>query len=744
MANLNCGELKNAQAQVEQLFDSIQRQPAKCNQNREAAYNELYLKIASELEMLENALSEARLNVGNGEYAAALSICNQKLEQRPNDPAFQTLKFEAENALREHRARLIADLIRQAEAEADLEIREGILQEASALYPQESYFQQALLMLQNRRSLIQSIIGRATRCEEDRQFNEAIAQWEMLRNVAPQHEAVEPAIARLKERRANEVREQARDRWIAKFSRYFVADDYAKARDVIRDALAEYPDDERFLELDTQIETQLQRRNEARDLLEKSSGYFAREEFENAIEALQTVANLAESSPRIRVALLGVLLDNARKLLGTDWRIAQPFIELAMRVGGDDPVARNLASILDDLRRKATVDEFISEAVHLRERGEFMAAFRKVEGAIAAYPNELRLSQLHNALRSEVSVIGNHPGADERRLKPKARWRPFGRSATPAVKYEGSPKPARGRLRTFAAAAAAGPYSVPTAGVRLEAAQGVLTPPVSEEQVQQATVEVSESVPRRKHSSLLSMVIAGALLALVAVVILVLRGGFQPAQPVQKQAPLAARTVAVHISTDVPGSTTEIDGQPISSSLVALSLGPHRAVSSKRGYKTEAKAFTVSKDSPLMELAFSLAPLPAIIRLQSDLSKAELAVDSNTPVDFGSGSGEVSLSPGHHRIRLLSDREEKLSFVADVLSAEPIKISDLSKRAPAMMVSTFGDSVTLYGNAGWKLRREGGEISDIGPSGFLVPANRQPANELTIVNGSNDATVSED
>ena len=114
---------------------------------------------------------------------------------------FQALKLEAEEQQRQDQSAFIAEVSRRAESERDLDRRVNILKEAVERYPDEPHLQQSLRLVRERRDLVNSIVERARQYEERGQFNEALSQFDILRNIYAQYPGIEFETERLKRRR---------------------------------------------------------------------------------------------------------------------------------------------------------------------------------------------------------------------------------------------------------------------------------------------------------------------------------------------------------------------------------------------------------------------------------------------------------------------------------------------------------------------------------------------------------------
>src|SRR5205807_6283228 len=91
-------------------------------------------------------------------------------------------------------------------------------------------------------------------------------------------------------------------------------------------------------------------------------------------------------------------------------------VKEASALDASDPVARNLASQIDDHRRREAVGQVLIDARNLQAAADLPGAVQRVEEGLATYPNEIRLSQLHNTLRNLL--------ADGRKESPAAAAAP--------------------------------------------------------------------------------------------------------------------------------------------------------------------------------------------------------------------------------------------------------------------------------------------------------------------------------
>jgi hypothetical protein len=120
---------------------------------------------------------------------------------------------------------------------------------------------------------------------------------------------------------------------------------------------------------------------------------------------------LDNRNPVIRAALLNALVEQARSVLGQDWRAAEPLIEQALSINEGHTLARSLQGLVLDYKRQEIVNECVSQAREMQATGDLSGALAKVEAALADYPNEVRLVQLRSTLRNQGAVSQSAPAA---------------------------------------------------------------------------------------------------------------------------------------------------------------------------------------------------------------------------------------------------------------------------------------------------------------------------------------------
>jgi serine/threonine-protein kinase len=397
------GEISSALSKLERVLEISRRSQKSATPDRDAQYQSLYNQIRSERDAAKNAYSEARKNLADRNFARVLEICDEFLHKQSGDPMFQALKIEAEELQRQEHSAAIADVNRRAELEPDLDKRFGMIKEAVEKFPNEPHFKQSLKLVRDRRDLVNGIVVRARQYEERGQFNDAVGQWDILRNIYAQFPGLDFEVQRLTRRREEQAKAEGRLRWIEKVDRHLAAGEYTQAGAVVQEALLECPEDKELEGLAKLAEQATKRAAEAAVLLAEGQSLCTEKKYTEGLAALRKAALLDERNPAIRLALLAGLVDHARVLMTQDWHAAEPLVNQALEIESGDPIARSLSSLVQDYKRQEVVNQYILEARGLQAVGDLEAALGKAEDGIRIYPNELRLSQLHATLRTAVT-----------------------------------------------------------------------------------------------------------------------------------------------------------------------------------------------------------------------------------------------------------------------------------------------------------------------------------------------------
>ena len=347
----NRGEVGTALAKIGRVLEIDGRSPDKSSPDRAAAYRDFYNKVRSEHDSIGNSYNEARRHLEARNFAQALAIADEFLARHPGHAPFQALKFDIEERQRQELSARIAAIDREVEAEPDLDRRVGIIESALASYPGEPHFERQLKPAREKRDLVNSIVARARDHEEQRQFNEALAQWEILRTIYGRYPGLEFEIERVTKRRDQQARAEARSGWIERIDRALQERDYARAGALALSAEAEFPGDAELARLKQTAAESAARAEEAGKLLAQGQSLLNQAWFEEGCGAIRRAHELDPRNAAVRQALLDALIGRARSLIDTDPAEAEPLIRQALELDPDNAAAGSLRATALDRKR---------------------------------------------------------------------------------------------------------------------------------------------------------------------------------------------------------------------------------------------------------------------------------------------------------------------------------------------------------------------------------------------------------
>jgi serine/threonine-protein kinase len=625
------GELSSALCRMQRVLDLDRRAPDVSTPERGAVYQNFYNQVRSEHDAIAKAYAEARKRLEEGNFARARELCDECLAKYPGQALFQALKFEVEEQQRQQLSAFIAEADRQVEAEPDLDRRVSILKEAVERYPDETHFARALRLMCDRRDLVNSIVTKARQLEARGQFGEALGQWEILRSIHRQYPGLEFELERVAKRRDQQVREEAKARWVEQIDRHLDSGDHSRALSLLQSALAEFPGDAELAEVEKLIRRASEVRAEAERLLAEGQALCQQQRFEEGVEMVRRAFLMDQRNPAARSVLLDTLIERARALLESDWRAAEGLVQEVLDLEPSHSQAQSLRALIEDRKREEFVDQCVAKARQLQTAGDLEGALAAVEQGMATYPYVMRLTQLRATLERALS---DNRRAQARRSESEA-GRVLAESAAVARRVEpaqpssetvfGVPGPgseAAGAVTEVGGASLAPPSPAPPPAP-------VVAPPASVQPPKPAPARPALLETLRRIPAAWLVGIAAGLLVIIVIVAgsLVIRSTESP----------ATSGVPVEIGTSPPGATIRVNQQVRGASPVRLSLPPgtYQLEATLEGHEPASSAVTVGRE-PVAPVRLILQPLAATLRSPTGAESGAGALDR--PPSLTSGS----------------------------------------------------------------------------------------------------------
>jgi hypothetical protein len=216
-----------------------------------------------------------------------------------------------------------------------------------------------------------------------------------------------------------------------------------------------------------------------------------------------------------------------------------------------------------------------------------------------------------------------------------------------------------------------------------------------------------------------------------------------------REAPVSgAATILASLQADPPNATIWIGGEQcgVGRCDVELPPGTYEAHAQMPGYQAAVTSFEITgQETASKPVVFLLDPLPAVVRLTSDLESGQVLLDGAPAGEFEDGELElVGVSPGEHTLEV-NDRGSKASITFEVrpglapLIREPIAASDLK----VAVVGSLGGMARFYSDT-----QDAEVLLDGVPAGQVVSDGLELANlqeglhEVKIGDGRDELTVS--
>ena len=736
------GEVSAALSELERVMSLVREAPDTTDPGRASRYQNFYNQVRSDHDALKSAYEETRKKLGARDFKGALAMCQDALAKYPAHALFQALKVDIEEAQRQDYSAFVARIDREAEAEPDLDRRVSILKEALAVHPGETHFERALQLAASKRDLVSSIVAKARGYEERRQFTEALNQWEMLTTIYAGYPGLNFEVERLVKRRDQQTRAEAKARWVQQIDQSLSLFEYARALELVRTALAEFPEDGELKALEQLASQGQNRASQIQELVERGHGLCAQGQVDEGIQTLRKAYELDERNVSTRAALIEAMLQKARTLLESDSAAAAELTNQALSLEPGNALAKTLRALLDDRQRDEFVDRCLSQARQLQASGQLEAAVDALSKGLATYPREGRLLQLKSFLEKSIAEQ-QHLAARKRDLEEvqsleakakeasdsgelrtvlertvaiaspyggdrdfdsiveflRARLAAVSRPALPQEAALAAEAPTRAMPTPAMAAAAPAPAPQPA------------PPPVAPKLVPEppAALSATEVAPARPSPGRRNLVLIVSAVSFIVVLAAI----FTIYQLVRPKTPPPVASVSFQLKTDPDGATITVDDSNKGTTPAALALLPGRYTFKflLPGYKPIERNWNVAPGfSPALE---HLDALPARLQVTSDVADAKLTLDGDSkspptpgvPLDLP----ELALDTQHTLQLASGSNSAQVSFSAAAARVPELQLKPSGTTASVFVLSAFGGKGHFYASSKFKLSVDGGQ-----------------------------------
>jgi serine/threonine protein kinase len=788
------GDVSSALSKLAVVLELDRRAPDVSNEGS-ATYQGFYNEVRSEHDAMNTAYAEARKQLGEHNFSKALAVCDTYLAKYPTNAIFQALKYDIEEQQRQELSSFVASVDRQVEAEPDLDKRVNILQEALHLHPDEIHFQRALRLVKDKRDLVNSIVARAHHHEEEGTFGDALNDWEILRTIYSQYPGLKFEVERLQKRREQQSRIEAKTRLVEQIDGCLHSSDYGRALGLLEQAAAEFPNDAELAELGKLANDGVQRSTEAHRLMTEGQELCTQNRFADGIKLLREAYELDEHNSLTRAVFSNALVEQARLVAESNWQEADRLAQQAFDLNPSHPLSKTVRTLILDQKREQIVGECLSQARKLQAAGDLAGALSRIEDALAAYPRELRLTQIQETVQREVQTqrrqMRRRDLEELRRMEQEAETitdaavkQVFGeRVQTLANKYiedeellavangllgrlglatvQGKP-PSQSNQQIFGArpipsSVGDGPTASIYSPVTMDVAPSSPDPPSFPERISAsasapevpaapvpASVGPPKPAPSRSQTSPAASPIRpksslplryGLIAAAIAAVLLLTFLLFRHKPPVTPVAAVAHFT----IHTTPAGATIRINHEVRGTSDLQIDLPPgsYEIEAQLDGYQSKSSSVEAKAGSP-GSIDLTLEPALPMVKLSSDTGTGKVSFDNQPAVELESAQWTFDkLTPGEHKLKFDSTQgNAAFTFSSDAGAPPAVKGPIVAKGLLALVVSNLGSRVHVYSSDPTaRLSVDGQVATAMEKDGWELPQISLATHELTVTRG---------
>ena len=725
------GEISQALAHMGAVLELDRQAPDTSAPETSSAYQNFFNKLSSEHDTINNGYAEANRALSKADYAKALKLCHDFLARYPNHALFQALKFDVEEQQRQQLSAFIADVDRRLEAERDLDAKVNLLREALATYPGEAHFERSLRIVTDKRDLVNSILARARSHEESSQINEALSDLETLAAIYSPYPGLQFEVERLQKRREQQVREEAKARWVEQINRELRYGNYARALELLQKAQSEFASDPELSELQKSAQNSFERASEAERLLARGRELFDQGEFGEAVTILKQARQLDERNPGIPAVLGDALAQQANATLDRDWRVAEVLVTQALELDPSHALARSIRTQINDRKRDEAISARASNARRLQAAGDLQGAAVEIETGLRDHPRDPRLTIIRESLTRELNQVRHKQQRSQdlqnaRGLQYQAEnledadqlQSIYEQTQSFVAKYPEEPE-----LQTIAreveriVRARAGRKPAPESKAQ--------TPkPAPQKNARLAVQHLLERLRRvtSKHTVQLAAGIIGVLLVAFAV------WRYWPVHPA---------LIPIEIHTTPPGARIRINGFELGTSNLSFGLpaGDYQVEASLPGYETAINSIAVARGKP-SSFEVTLQPSAKSLRVTTNLEQGQVWLDDKQIGVLKNGSfGLPDPAPGPHSLRIVagpSDQDATIQFQA---TSEGMAVSQplQARQLQVVVVSTSKDTAHVVSSLGaLPVTADTKPLGQLGPEGLQITGLSAGVHELVL------------
>jgi serine/threonine-protein kinase len=359
---------------------------------------------------------QAKALTASGRLQEALERLSDGLKALPDDVTLLELKKsllerirQQEERARHDRARLekeafLTDVVTRVEREPRLERRITILEEAQLRYPQETQLSQLSVAAKELIARVSASTVEARKLEEEGKYQEALAQWNVVRAVHARQPELDDNISRVTRLR-DQQSAKVKTEWIEKVRGAFEASDFERTQTLLREAAQKFPQDPELMLLEVELGSAVKARAKAEKYMVDASKAFERLRWGKGIEALSRVQEIAPNDAVVKDQSLTCLAKASEAALAVDIPTAHMLLDRAAMLAPSSPFISNLEQKIKDREREESIVERLTSVRRAQQGGNLEDARLEVNRAIKSFPEDERIIQAKLEIEQQLQRL---------------------------------------------------------------------------------------------------------------------------------------------------------------------------------------------------------------------------------------------------------------------------------------------------------------------------------------------------
>lgn len=197
---------------------------------------------------------------------------------------------------------------------------------------------------------------------------------------------------------------EPKTRLVEQIKIYLHSGDYSRALDLLRGRAAEFPIDAELSDLERLAHDGVKRNAEGQRLITESQELFAQGKSAEAIQLLRKAYELDKNNSLARAILANALVEHANSIAETDWLEAEKLTNQALALNPAHPTAKSIFSLIVELKKTSSVEDWVSRARKVQSSGDLFAALAWVAEGLAVHPNDPKLLQIQDTIQRDQAA----------------------------------------------------------------------------------------------------------------------------------------------------------------------------------------------------------------------------------------------------------------------------------------------------------------------------------------------------